>query len=148
MYSIIIIAVIILFDQFLKFQIIEKIMPYSSIEVLKDFFYITYVENYGIAFGLFKNKNLFFIIITSIIILILFYFIYQFYNKNILLTGCLAFIIGGAIGNLIDRIKLGYVIDYLQFTFFPPVFNFADAAIVCGAVFLSILLFFDKSISI
>lgn len=120
----------------------------ANIEIIKNLFYITYVENYGIAFGLFKNKNLFFLITNSIIIIALFYIIYRYYNKNILFTSCLALIAGGAIGNLIDRLKYGYVIDYLQFSFFPPVFNLADAAIVCGAALLSLLLFFDKSISI
>ncbi len=148
LYSLIIVAVIVGLDQFFKNLIIEKVMFKSNIEIIKNFFYITYVENYGIAFGLFKNKNLFFLITNSIIILALFYIIYKYYNRNIFFTACLALIVGGAIGNLIDRLKYGYVIDYLQFTFFPPVFNLADAAIVCGAVILSLLLFFDKSISI
>ena len=148
MYSLIIVAVIVGLDQLFKNLIIEKVMFKTNIEVIKNFFYITYVENYGIAFGLFKNKNLFFLITNSIIILALFYIIYRYNNRNIFFTVCLALIAGGAIGNLIDRLKYGYVVDYLQFTFFPPVFNLADAAIVCGAVILSLLLFFDKSISI
>ncbi len=146
MYSVIIISIIIVFDQLLKLYVVEKIMPNVSLEIVKGFFYITYVENFGIAFGLFKNKSYFFIVTTSIIIIVLLYFIYRWYSKNFYITICLAFIVGGAIGNLVDRIKLGYVIDYIHFTFFPPVFNFADASIVCGAIALSILLIFDKNI--
>ncbi|HWQ29814.1 MAG TPA: signal peptidase II, partial [Negativicutes bacterium] len=63
-------------------------------------------------------------------------------------TICLSLILGGAIGNLIDRLRLGYVVDYLSFSIFPPVFNFADSAIVVGAILLSIILVFDKRIQI
>ncbi len=147
MYSIIIIAILIVLDQFSKFRVIEKVMPYGKIEVIKDFFYITYVENYGIAFGLFKYNTLILVVLTSVIILILCYFIYKYRNINIGATICIALIVGGAVGNLIDRIKLGYVVDFIHFVIFPPVFNIADAAIVCGAILLSILMIFDKSIS-
>ncbi len=145
MYLILTIAIIVILDQIFKFLIVKKVMLYTGVEVIKNFFYITHIKNHGIAFGLFKNRNTFFVISTSIVIVFLLYLTYKFYNKNIIMTYCLSFIIGGAIGNLIDRIKYGYVIDYLQFTFFPPVFNFADASIVCGAVVLSLLLFFDKN---
>ena len=148
MYSILIIIGVVFFDQIIKLQILKEVMPYNRIEVIKDFFYITYIENYGIAFGLFKDRSSFFIISISIIVLVLCYFIFKFHKIYIYITCCLALIVGGAIGNLIDRIRLGYVIDYLYFIFFPPVFNFADIAIVCGAIFLSIILLFDKSISI
>lgn len=148
MYSFLIITAIAGLDQLLKYQVIDKVMLKTNIEIIRNFFYITYVENYGIAFGLFKNKNSFFVMTTTIIILVLLYTIYRFYNKKSLFTVCLALIVGGAIGNLIDRLRYGYVIDYLHFTFFPPVFNFADASIVCGAVLLSLVLFFDKSISV
>lgn len=148
LYSLVIIAAIAGLDQLLKYQVIDKVMKKTNVEIIKNFFYITYVENYGIAFGLFKNRNSFFVISTSIIIMILLYTINRFHDKKILFTICLALIVGGAIGNLIDRLKHGYVIDYLQFTIFPPVFNLADAAIVCGAILLSLILFFDKSIFI
>lgn len=135
-------------DQFVKYRIIEKVMPCARLEIIKNFFYITYVENYGIAFGLFKNNTLIHIISTSIILLVMCCFLFRYYKKNIAVAICVSLIIGGAIGNLIDRIRLGYVVDYIHFIIFPPVFNIADAAIVCGAMLLSILLIFDKSITI
>ena len=135
-------------DQFVKYRIIEKVMPCAGLEIIKNFFYITYVENYGIAFGLFKNNTLIHIISTSIILLIMCCFLFIYYKKNTAVAICISLIIGGAIGNLIDRIRLGYVVDYIHFIIFPPVFNIADAAIVCGAMLLSILLIFDKSITI
>lgn len=148
MYSIIIIAAVVALDQFIKYRIIEKVMPCARLEIIRDFFYITYVENYGIAFGLFKNNTLVHIISTSIILLVMCCFLFRYYKKNIVVAICISLIIGGAVGNLIDRIRLGYVVDYIHFIVFPPVFNIADAAIVCGAILLSILLIFDKSITI
>ncbi|SHJ04109.1 signal peptidase II [Lutispora thermophila DSM 19022] len=148
MYSLIIIGAVIFFDQIIKIRVVEKIMPYESIEVLKNFLYITYVENTGISFGLFKGFRWVFIILTFIVCLILFYYVFKLYKRHIAMTVCLAFIIGGAIGNLIDRIRLGYVIDYIHFIFFPPVFNLADSAIVCGAIVLCGLLLFNKNISL
>lgn len=148
MYSLIIIGVVVFFDQLIKMRVAEKIMPYTSIEVIKNFLYITYVENTGISFGLFKGLRLVFIILTIIVCLVISYYIFKFYRNHIAVTACLALIVGGAIGNLIDRIRFGYVIDYIHFTIFPPVFNLADSAIVCGAIVLSGLLIFSKNISL
>jgi len=106
------------------------------------------VENYGIAFGMFKNKVLFFIVTNCIISAAVAFMIYKYRNKSVPVTICLSLILGGAIGNVIDRIKFGYVIDYLSFTIFPPVFNLADSAIVVGAILLSLLLIFGKDIKI
>ncbi|MDF2521566.1 MAG: lipoprotein signal peptidase, partial [Clostridia bacterium] len=68
------------------------------------------------------------------------------YKQYKLIGICLALIFGGAIGNLIDRIRLGYVIDFIHFRFFPPVFNIADSAIVVGAIALSALIIFTKEV--
>lgn len=148
MYSLIIIGAVVFFDQLIKMRVTDKIMPYTSIEIIKNFLYITYVENTGISFGLFKGLRLVFIILTFIVCLVISYYILKFYKKHIAVTVCLALIVGGAIGNLIDRIRFGYVIDYIHFTIFPPVFNLADSAIVCGAIVLSGLLIFSKNISL
>lgn len=148
LYSLIIIAAIAIVDQLIKMKIVEKITIYERLEVIKDFFYITYVENTGISFGLFKGTRVILIILTLIVCLVLSYYVFKFYKKYVWIAVCLSFIIGGAIGNLIDRIRFGYVIDYLYFTFFPPVFNLADAAIVCGAIALSSILLFSKNISL
>jgi signal peptidase II len=147
LYPILIVAAIIALDQLIK-NFVVKALADGSIEVIKNFFYLVYVENYGIAFGMFRNKTLFFIIAISIISVFVAFMIYKFHNKSISVTICLSLILGGAIGNLIDRIRIGYVIDYFSFTIFPPVFNLADAAIVVGAIFLSLILIFDKRIEI
>jgi signal peptidase II len=147
LYPILIVAAIIALDQFIK-NFAVKALADGSIEVIRNFFYLVYVENYGIAFGMFRNKTLFFIIAISIISVFVAFMIYKFHNKSISVTICLSLILGGAIGNLIDRIRIGYVIDYFSFTIFPPVFNLADSAIVVGAILLSLILIFDKRIEI
>lgn len=147
MYPAVIAAAIVALDQIIKRYISSNLMN-GDITVIKNFFYLTYVKNYGIAFGMFQNKRLFFIITTSIIAVIVLFLIYKFYKINVLITFCLSLILGGAIGNLIDRVRLGYVIDYLHFTIFPPVFNLADSAIVAGAILLGAVVVFDKNIKI
>lgn len=147
MYPVLIAAAVIAFDQIIK-NIMTKALASGPITVIKNFFYLVYVKNYGIAFGMFKNKVLFFIVTNCIISVLIAFMIYRFRDKNVPVTICLSLILGGAIGNVIDRIRLGYVVDYLSFTIFPPVFNLADSAIVVGAVLLSLLLVLNKDISI
>lgn len=147
MYPIFIVAAVIAIDQIAK-SVLVKALAGGQITVIKNFFRLVYVENYGIAFGMFKNKTLFFIITQCIISVLIIFVIYKFHDKSMSVTICLSFILGGAIGNLIDRIRFGYVIDYLSFSIFPPVFNFADSAIVVGAILLSLILVFNKEIQI
>ena len=147
MYPVLIVAAVVAFDQIIK-NVVVKALADGPITVIKNFFYLVYVENYGIAFGMFKNKTLFFIITQCIISVLLAFVIYKFQDKYISVTICLSLILGGAIGNVIDRIRIGYVIDYFSFTIFPPVFNLADSAIVVGAILLSLILVFNKEINI
>lgn len=146
LYPFIIAAAVIVLDQFIKLQVVGRIVPFGDIVVIKNFFYLTYVENFGIAFGMFKNKTAFFVVSISIISLIVIYFIMKLRNKNVIITSCLALILGGAVGNLIDRVRMGYVVDYLHFTIFPPVFNLADSAIVVGSIALSLYIVLNKNI--
>ncbi|MGB7604320.1 MAG: signal peptidase II [Lutisporaceae bacterium] len=143
-YPILIIAAIIAADQFSKSLAVANLMDKASITVIERFLSFTYVENVGMAFGLFKNQRLFFIISTSLIAIVVLYFIFKMYKKYLFISICLAMIFGGAIGNLIDRIRLGYVVDFIHFRFFPPVFNIADSAVVVGAIALSIAILFTK----
>lgn len=147
MYPILIVAAVVALDQIIK-NVLVRALADGPITVIRNFFNLIYVENYGIAFGMFRNKSLFFIIAICIISVLVAFMIYKFQDKSIPVTICLSLILGGAIGNLIDRIRIGYVIDYFSFTIFPPVFNFADSAIVVGAILLSLILIFDKSIQI
>jgi len=147
LYPVVIAALVVALDQLIKYYVTANLIT-KEVTVIKNFFYLTYVENYGIAFGMFQNKTMFFIVTTSVIAAAVAFMMYKFYSVNLWVTICLSLILGGAIGNLIDRIRLGYVVDYLRFTIFPPVFNLADSAIVIGAIALGALVIFDKNLNL
>lgn len=138
------IIVIFLFTLFLD-QISKSIVASclsigKSIKVIKDFFYITYINNYGAAWSLLSNKNTFLIIISIIFVIIIYRFMYVF-DKNKKNSLAFGLIIGGIIGNLIDRWFFGYVRDFIDFKIFGydyPVFNIADMAVVIGVILLVI----------
>lgn len=144
MYPVLIIAAVIALDQFSKYLTLTRLKPIGDFNVISGFLEFTYVENFGIAFGMFQNKTLFFIICIAIIAAILLYFIFKMRKQYVFYTICLSLIFGGAIGNLIDRIRLGFVVDFIHFSFFPPVFNIADSGVVVGAIALSIAILLTK----
>lgn len=130
---------IIILDQLTKFFIKSFFIVGSSKVIIKNIFSLTYTTNTGISFGLFKGFNEIFIII-SVIVLIFFGYIY-YKNKRYPIQ--IAFICAGIVGNLIDRIILGHVIDFLDFWIWP-VFNLADSSISIGIVWLIIMLLKNK----
>lgn len=146
MYPILIIAAVIALDQFAKFLALTRLAPNGDFTIIPKFLEFTFVQNFGIAFGMFQNKVLFFIITTSVIAAVIVYFVFKMYRKHTFITICLSMILGGAIGNLIDRIRLGYVVDFIHFNFFSPVFNIADSAVVVGAIALSIAILLTKEV--
>lgn len=146
MYPVLIIAAIIALDQYSKFLVVTKLMPIGDYSVISGLLEFTYVENRGIAFGMFQNQRWFFVVATSIIAIVVLFFIFKMYKDHVFFTICLSLIFGGAIGNIIDRIRFGYVIDFIHFNFFPPVFNIADSAVVVGAIALSIAILFTKEV--
>lgn len=118
----------------------------EEIEIIKDALYFTYVENRGAAFGIMQNKQLIFIILTVIVILGMIGFLIKNKPQSKLLKLSLSFIIAGGIGNLIDRIHLGYVVDFIDVRIINyPVFNVADCFVVIGAILLFIHVLFSKN---
>ncbi len=130
-------------DQLLKSKISSLLFPGESYPVIKKFLYITVVHNKGAAFGLFKRGTNAFVFITTAAILFIVYYLPRLKKEAIFGRLGLAFILGGAVSNLIDRVRLGYVVDYLDLRFWP-VFNIADAAITVGAVLFTIELLRNK----
>ncbi|MFZ3105869.1 MAG: signal peptidase II [Candidatus Hydromicrobium sp.] len=130
---------VLILDQVTKYIIIEKLPISSEIEVIRGFFYITHLKNTGAAFGLFQDstRTLTIISIVAIVLIIILKIMlklnYAFYNVS------LGFILGGALGNLIDRYFVGEVTDFLNFTFWP-VFNIADSFIIIGFCLIIILI--------
>lgn len=115
----------------------------ESIPVIEGIFHITYIENPRTSFGLFEYNSSFFVIavLVSVILAILIYKKIIF-KKNPFMYIPLTLLLGGAVGNLIDRVRIdGRVIDFIDFRIWP-VFNFADSAIVCGMLVLLIHVLF------
>ncbi len=135
-------AVIVAADQIIKYFVVNNLKPLGSVSVIDNLFKLTYVENRGVAFGMFNDMRWFFVVLTSVLIaaIIIFMFIKRPGGKLFYIAAGL--IIGGGIGNLIDRILYGYVIDYLSISFFSPVCNFADYAITIGVVLLAVYVIF------
>jgi signal peptidase II len=143
-YPILIIAAVIALDQYTKYLTLTRLVSIGDYNVIPGLLEFTYVENFGIAFGMFQNQRWFFVVTVSIVAVVVLFFIFKMFKKHVFFTICLSLIFGGAIGNLIDRIKLGFVVDFIHFSFFPPVFNIADSAVVVGAIALSIAILFTK----
>ena len=134
----------IIVDQLIKYWAVTELAPIGNINIIKGFFHLTYVENSGAAFSMLEGKQTFFIIITFAAFF-LFYYIY----KTGIVSGKLAnwagtFVAGGAIGNFIDRLRLGYVIDMFNFELIDfPVFNFADICITVGGALFVLIIWLD-----
>ncbi len=133
--------VLIIFDQLVKIIIDNKLPLNESKEIIANFFSITNAHNYGAAWSILNNQSLFLIII-AIISLVIIYFCFIKGKKLTKIDKILmSMLIAGIIGNMIDRIRLGYVIDYLDFNIFGydyPIFNIADTLIVISMIILVI----------
>ena len=139
-------AVLVIIDQIIKYFVSAYLQPVGSVSVIDNLFSLTYVENKGVAFGMFSDMRWIFVAITSILLVIIIFYMFKKRPKGKFFYVCAALIIGGGIGNLIDRIFYGYVIDYLSLSFFPPVCNFADYCITAGTIMLVIYLLFFSDI--
>jgi signal peptidase II len=135
-------ATIVLADQLIKLLIVHSMDLGQTITAIPGLLDIVYVRNPGAALGLFANARWFFIVVTSILIVVFIVLVLRNRCTHKLFVASAILIIGGGVGNLIDRIIYGYVIDYLQLSFFPPVCNFADYCITIGTVLLLIYLLF------
>lgn len=130
-------------DQILKYVVVQNLKPIGTVSVIPGLLNFTYVENRGAAFGILSNQRWFFIVTTALLMLAILILLFRYHHHTGLtyLASCLIF--GGGLGNMVDRVWLGYVVDYIHVSFFPPVFNFADCCIVIGtALFVIHVLFF------
>ncbi|HBB28017.1 MAG TPA: signal peptidase II [Clostridiales bacterium] len=135
-------------DQITKYFAVALLQGNPSVHLIGNFLRFTYVENRGAAFGILQNQRLFFIISTVVLVAFLIYMIV--FNKKVTTATklTLSLILSGAIGNFIDRLRLGYVIDFVDVRFGDfydfPVFNVADSCLVVGVIILVILILFNK----
>ena len=133
--SAVIVGALIILDQITKFLVSANLRLYESLPVLKDVFHITLIHNSGAAFGLFKGMFPIFIFLSIIVIFLVLLYANRFRHGYSYLKAGLLFILAGTIGNLIDRIRLGYVIDFIDLRIWP-VFNVADTTITIGGALL------------
>lgn len=136
---------IILLDQISKYIIDIFLNPHESIALIENILHITYVQNFGAAFSILQGKTLFFTVVSLIIIILMIYIVFKIPITKKSHRLVFSMIVGGAVGNLIDRIRFGYVIDFIDFRIWP-VFNIADCAIVIGVLFLAYIIAFDPDV--
>ena len=139
---IIILTIVFLIIDIVSKLVINNLMDvYDSVIVIRNIFNITYVRNTGAAWSLFAGRTWLLIIVSLIIISFIILYIYKNRPKNKFEMIGYSLVLGGAIGNFIDRIVYGYVIDFLDFNIFGydyPIFNIADTFIVIGVIMLCI----------
>lgn len=129
-------STVLILDRLTKYIIIKKLSQGQSIKIFPNIFHITLVLNKGIAFGLFKEWRIFFIVTSTLAISFILFYIRRNKQESAPSLLALGIILGGAIGNFIDRISIGCVIDFLDFRIWP-VFNIADSSITIGAIMLA-----------
>jgi signal peptidase II len=140
------VGVIVLFDRITKLYILSGMTLHNSYSVIEGLFDITYIRNPGAAFGILSAappffRSVFFIVVTVLAIFLILYYLRKSEKGNLLQEISLSLIMGGALGNLMDRILYGEVIDFLDFyvgSHHWPAFNVADSAISIGAAILII----------
>ena len=130
-----ILLTVFLLDRASKAWALKELYP-GSVQVL-PYFRLTYAENTGVAFGMFRDSNTFFLAFSTVLVGVLLYLRRRIQAHGPAAETGLALVLGGALGNLYDRIAYGFVVDYFDFSFFPAVFNTADSAITAGAVLLA-----------
>ena len=134
-----------LFDQYTKAMAVLHLKDQSAFVIWKGVFQLNYLENRGAAFGIMQNQQMFFAIVAAIIliILIILYNKMPHTKKFWLLRFCSVLLCAGAIGNMIDRIKLNYVIDFFDFNLINfPIFNVADCYVVVACILFAISILF------
>ncbi len=132
-------------DQLTKWIVVHRLglRLHDSIHIIPGIFSITLVHNSGIAFGLFPGLPDVFMVITLVSMLIVLYFYLTVEPRSVLLTVGCALILGGAMGNLVDRFRFNYVVDFINFSFWPA-FNIADSSVSIGVALLLVDFFRGK----
>ena len=148
LYYFLFVAVIVAADQFTKYLTVANIALYADIPFIPGLLQLTYVQNTGAAFSSFEGQQWLFALIFALFTGMI---IWEFFKNSMGFTAferwCIAAIYGGGLGNMIDRVRLGYVVDMIETTFMEfPVFNVADCFITCGCILMMIhLILFNRN---
>lgn len=141
------IILITVFDQMVKLAAVRSLMQIGTVPIIRDVFHLTYCENPGAGFGIFAHHTWMLSLFTFAVVATAVGYVIAKRPKNLLLITALTFMNGGAIGNLLDRVRLGYVIDFFDFRLIHfPIFNVADCFVTVGAVLFAtyVIFFSDK----
>ena len=133
--------IVVLIDQISKYLVRINFELNQSIPIINNIFHLTYTTNSGAGFGILQQQKFLLTLISIIVIGFIFYYLPRIKEKEKLLQVLVGFILGGTIGNLIDRVAYGFVIDFLDFRIWP-IFNFADSFVTVGV--LGLIIYFWK----
>lgn len=131
--------IVLVLDQLAKFLIRKNFQLNESIPIIENILHFTYTTNTGSAFGLFRNFNIFFIIFSIIVIIAIFYVIAKIKENEKVIQFALGLLLAGTVGNLIDRISIGAVTDFIDFRIWP-IFNIADSAVTVSVIIFVVFL--------
>ncbi len=135
---------VVVLDQVSKYLVVSHLTlnePWYPFSFLKPIFALTYIHNTGAAFGLLQNQNLFFTVVAIVVIAVIVYYVRSEQQLDPIIALALALQLGGAAGNLIDRLRQGYVVDFLHLSFWA-ISNVADVCISAGVALLAYHLVF------
>lgn len=150
MLSIVLAIVAVVVDQVTKWLVATRMALHSEIEIIPGFFSLQYVHNTGAAFGMLRNGRWFFVAVAALAVAGILYYLRQPESRHPLLRVALGLVMGGAVGNMIDRIATGRVVDFLLFywrDYYFPNFNVADICVTVGVglLFVHLMLVERKS---
>ena len=130
-------------DQLSKLAVLKFVRPVETIPLIENVFHLTYCENRGAAFGILQNRFGLFFCITAVVLVAVTVYMIKKRPQNLCLNLSVTLLVGGALGNFIDRIFRGFVVDFFDFRLIHfAIFNVADCFVVCGAVLLAWYLIF------
>ena len=144
--SLILIVVLTVADQLIKLAITSNFEPGEVLTVIPGLLEFRYIRNTGAAFGMLQDNSLFFAAVTVIMSIVIIIMMIKYKNHNFLSFAAGTMIVAGGLGNLIDRLFLHYVVDFIHVMFFDYIFNFADCLVVVGTAFFAVhvLFFMDR----
>lgn len=140
--SLLLSALVVAADQIFKLLVVQYVKPVGSVSVIPGLFSLEYVPNRGAAFSMMQNRTALFVVITAAVCVLIVIAMFRYGNHEFFSRAACILVLGGGIGNMIDRISHVYVVDYLHVSFFPAIFNFADMCVTVGAVFFIIHVLF------
>lgn len=130
-------------DQLTKLLVIQFLYPNGRQPLIPGFLSLDYLENRGAAFGIFQNRQWLIAAITAVICVFVAVALFRWQRHNAMSRAACILILGGGVGNILDRVLRGYVVDFIHFHFFPYIFNVADICVVVGVALLVLYLFLN-----